>query len=84
GAVDRPNERKIHNGQMPRMGGLSIFLGFFSGFLYLWPTYQYALPILVGALLMTSVGFLDDKYNLSPRSKFFGQIIAALVVVQSG
>ncbi|HEX6923347.1 MAG TPA: undecaprenyl/decaprenyl-phosphate alpha-N-acetylglucosaminyl 1-phosphate transferase, partial [Bacillales bacterium] len=35
--VDTPDARKIHNTKMPRLGGLSIVIGFMSGFLYLLP-----------------------------------------------
>ena len=30
GAVDKPNERKVHTKIMPRMGGLAIYLSFFA------------------------------------------------------
>ena len=29
-ALDMPNERKVHKEPIPRMGGLAIFIGFFS------------------------------------------------------
>lgn len=28
GAIDKPNNRKVHENLMPRLGGLAIFLGF--------------------------------------------------------
>lgn len=28
GAVDKPNERKVHTRLMPRLGGLAIFMAF--------------------------------------------------------
>ena len=32
GALDIPNERKVHKSPMPRLGGLAMFLGFLSLF----------------------------------------------------
>jgi len=37
GAVDLPDERKIHKEPMPRLGGLAIYAAFISGVLYLCP-----------------------------------------------
>jgi len=31
GAVDKPNERKVHSNLMPRLGGLAIFIAFIVG-----------------------------------------------------
>ena len=33
GAVDQPNQRKVHKKIMPRMGGLAIYLSFIIGYL---------------------------------------------------
>jgi len=38
GAVDRPDERKVHSRVMPRLGGLAIFMAFFCGHGCLYPT----------------------------------------------
>ena len=40
--------------------------------------------ILVGALGMLSLGWLDDKKELSPGPKFIGQFLIALLVAASG
>jgi UDP-GlcNAc:undecaprenyl-phosphate/decaprenyl-phosphate GlcNAc-1-phosphate transferase len=40
--------------------------------------------ILVGALGMLSLGWLDDKHELSPKLKFIGQVLIALLVAASG
>ena len=38
--------------------------------------------IIVGGILITLLGFIDDKYNMCAKTKFFGQvIIVALVVI---
>jgi UDP-GlcNAc:undecaprenyl-phosphate GlcNAc-1-phosphate transferase len=40
--------------------------------------------IILGAALMLLLGWIDDRYELSPKIKFLGQIIVALLVVSSG
>ncbi len=84
GAYDRPNNRKVHKNIIPSLGGLSIFLATVVGYLYLAPKLEYVPYIFIGGFIIIAIGFFDDLYNLSPAIKFSGQIIAALIVVQSG
>ncbi|WP_113930836.1 MraY family glycosyltransferase [Bacillus sp. P14.5] len=84
GATDKPNERKVHQNIMPRMGGLAIFIGviagYFAGGLY----NEKITGIILGAVLIMAVGLLDDKYELSAKYKLAGQFLAAGAVVGSG
>lgn len=83
-AVDRPNNRKIHNGSKPTLGGLAIFIGVMAGFLYLQPMHEQMYAIIIGALIMIITGVVDDVFDLRPLYKLFGQTFAAVVVVSSG
>lgn len=84
-AVDKPDgHRKIHNGQKASMGGLSIFIGVASGFLYLQPFHEHMNAIIIGACIMIITGMLDDVFELKAIYKLSGQVAAALVVVSSG
>jgi UDP-GlcNAc:undecaprenyl-phosphate/decaprenyl-phosphate GlcNAc-1-phosphate transferase len=84
GAVDKPNYRKVHEKVMPRLGGLAIFIGaaagYFAGGLY----NEKVTAITVGAILIVILGMLDDKYELSAKVKFAGQILVASLIVFSG
>jgi len=40
--------------------------------------------IFAGALAILSLGFIDDKYELSPKTKFLGQLLVAGLVAASG
>lgn len=82
--VDKPSDRKIHECDMPRLGGLAIVFGVIVGFLYLTPESDYMSRIIIGGLIIIILGMIDDKVTLSPKTKLFGQIIAAIVVVSSG
>ncbi|WP_010094816.1 glycosyltransferase family 4 protein [Ornithinibacillus scapharcae] len=84
GAVDEPNERKVHTKAMPRLGGLAIFLSFMLGVLVFLPDTMEAWPIIVGACVIVITGILDDLYQLSPKVKMLGQLIAALITVLAG
>ncbi|PKR86299.1 glycosyltransferase family 4 protein [Heyndrickxia camelliae] len=86
GITDLPNKRKVHQKAMPLMGGLAIFISFIIGFLILWPTDNKVsvLSILLGGLIIIITGILDDKYELSPKLKLAGQLVAAIVVFLGG
>jgi UDP-GlcNAc:undecaprenyl-phosphate GlcNAc-1-phosphate transferase len=84
GAIDKPNARKVHEKIMPRLGGLAIFFGviagYFAGGLY----DQKINTISVGALLIIIIGIFDDKYELSAKTKFAGQLLVASLILASG
>lgn len=84
GATDLPNKRKIHAELMPRLGGLAIFISFIVGVIIFNPDSRFEWPIIIGAILVTGIGIIDDKYQLSARYKFIVQTIAALIVVLGG
>lgn len=84
GATDKPNQRKVHEKIMPRLGGLAIYISFVVGFLILNPTEEYSLAVLIGATIIIITGIFDDMMELSAKVKFGGQLIAALVVVLYG
>lgn len=84
GAVDKPNQRKVHQKVMPRLGGLAIYLSFIIGLLVLRPGGEYFLPILIGSIIIIITGVLDDMIELSAKFKLLGQLAAALVVVLGG
>ncbi|WP_017726219.1 glycosyltransferase family 4 protein [Halalkalibacterium ligniniphilum] len=84
GAVDKPNQRKVHQKLMPRLGGLAIYIAFLVGFMVLQPQSPYMVPILIGSFIIILTGFLDDMLELSAKVKLLGQIAAASVVVFGG
>ncbi|WP_223592280.1 glycosyltransferase family 4 protein [Neobacillus bataviensis] len=81
GATDKPNQRKVHQKIMPRLGGLAIYLSFIIGLLVMRPGGQYALPIIIGSIIIVITGILDDMLELSAKIKFVAQIAAAAIVV---
>jgi UDP-GlcNAc:undecaprenyl-phosphate/decaprenyl-phosphate GlcNAc-1-phosphate transferase len=83
-AVDYPNNRKVHQKVMPRLGGVAIFFSFMLGFLFFAPNAQGIIPIIAGGTIILILGIIDDMYQLHAGIKFIGQGIAALTVVLAG
>lgn len=84
GAVDVPNQRKVHHVYMPRLGGLVIYLAFIPAVLMAFSFKMPVLGLVLGATLIMLLGIVDDIRGLSPRMKLAGQIVAALAVIPFG
>lgn len=81
GAIDKPDNRKVHKKIMPRLGGLAIYIAFMLGVVASLELTWDIVGILVGATVIVAVGVLDDKYQLPAKVKLMGQIVAACVLV---
>lgn len=84
GALDIPNERKIHKKPMPRLGGLAIYGAFLVGYILYGDLTTQMLSILIGSFIILLIGIFDDIKPIRAKYKFFTQIIAALIVVIYG
>ena len=82
--VDLPNERKVHQVPVPRVGGVAMALGALIPILGLMPGERFVQAYLLGAGILVLFGALDDFHDLAPRVKFLGQIAAALSAVLLG
>lgn len=91
GAVDKPNARRINKTPMPSAGGLAIFISFLITTLFLMPKivtvehfglhyFDYIFPVISACFVIVVVGYLDDIYELKPRSKMFGIFLAAVII----
>jgi len=82
GLVDVPNERKAHKGEIPLIGGLSIFIAAFaaktvSGFIS--PDGMEAIDynsFYLAGMLMVLAGSIDDYRDLSPTTKLVARVFA--------
>lgn len=84
GATDKPNQRKVHQKVMPRLGGLAIYISFIVGLLVLQPESAHHWAIVVGSFIIILTGIFDDMFELSAKVKLAGQLAAAIVVVVWG
>lgn len=83
-AMDVPDKRKVHQGLMPRMGGLAVFISFAVTALITRPLTPAMAGLLLGGLVIIIIGIMDDIKGLSPKQKLVGQIIASLAVIPFG
>ena len=84
GAMDIPNERKVHKTPMPRLGGLGIYAGFLLGYMIFGEQTPTMNSILIGSFILLITGIIDDINPLKASHKLVGQILAALIVVIYG
>ena len=84
GATDKPNQRKVHQKIMPRLGGLAIYISFIVGLLVLQPVSIHHWPLVIGSFIIILTGIFDDLFELSAKIKLAGQLAAATVVVVWG
>lgn len=83
-AIDRPNERSLHEIPRPRLGGLAILTAVLIAGLIWLPWDAESRAILAGALAITAVGAYDDIRDLAPGWKLAGQVAAVAIPVGAG
>ncbi len=81
GLVDKPNARKHHEGQVPLIGGISIFAAVLAASLLWLPNTIELRMYLIASAMMVFIGALDDKYDLKVRIRIVGQIIIASLMI---
>ena len=98
-AIDNPNERKIHQKPIARLGGVAIILAFlFTLFIVyivdsskleftmdkIWLIDKNLFGVFLGILILLIIGVWDDIKGLNPGIKLIFHFIAALIVVAFG
>ena len=98
GAVDEPNDRKVHAVATPTLGGIAMFLGFLAALaiasfqgpfiryfrpLFVWPAPE-LFAIVIGTAIIFVLGVVDDVKGISAPVKLAGQLLAAGFVFLSG
>jgi len=84
--MDHPNERSLHTIPVPRAGGVAILTAFFVGIGMISFFLDLVLDpiLLVCALLIAVISFLDDCYSLSALFRFFIHFCVAAFLVLNG
>ena len=80
GLVDRPNIRKSHNGRVPLIGGIAMYVGFIIAFLSLDISWGYKFVFLTASGVVLLTGMLDDIYELSAKQRFIAQGTAGIIM----
>lgn len=84
GLVDQPNARKLHNGAIPLVGGISICISI----LYFLFNNQHILPnsplYASCILILVGIGALDDKFDISFKIRFVVQALLSVAMMILG
>lgn len=86
---DSLGSRKIHTGNIPRLGGIAIAVSFFLGFILYSISYHNKVNteyifLLISGLIIFTVGIIDDLIELSAKKKLLAQLIATIVLIIGG
>lgn len=89
GLVDKPDERKIHSGEISRLGGIAIWVSVMLTFSLLillsyYPKGVGLSGIIVGGSLMFLLGLIDDIFTLNAKFKLIIQVLIATMVILLG
>lgn len=93
GAIDRPNDRKVHAQPTPTLGGFAMFVGMlvagaaaYAGgdFERVFGQSSEAWGIAAGATVIFILGAVDDVRDLPAPVKLAGQVFAAGILFLSG
>jgi len=77
--VDIPNERSLHTGPTPRIGGVALMAGILSGWLLMsqfWIGW-----ITLPALFLFALSLADDMRGLSAKTRLIAHFVAALAAL---
>ena len=81
GAMDVPKDsRRMHTKAMPRFGGMAIVAGSMISMMFFLSFDERIPVILLGGILIYSLGIADDLFNLPAKVKFVGQFVVAIMM----
>ncbi len=95
GIVDKPDSLvKTHKGSIAYLGGIGILVGLTVGMFAgihcirdetsFFPKFTLLVGVMAGAAIACFVGLVDDIFDIKPRQKILGQVIAAIALVVVG
>jgi len=97
GAAHAPRARDVHREPVPRWGGVAIFAAFALSlliaallvhFIYhrplMGPTLRAGVGLVLAGTLLSIVGAIDDRWELSAGKQIVVQLICALIVMRFG
>jgi UDP-GlcNAc:undecaprenyl-phosphate GlcNAc-1-phosphate transferase len=81
GLIDSPCERKAHSGNIPLIGGMAVYFSFSIILIYALESSVERNLLLVASAVVVFIGVLDDKYDLTVRSRLIGQSLVSLILI---
>jgi undecaprenyl-phosphate alpha-N-acetylglucosaminyl 1-phosphatetransferase len=80
--VDVPDARKQHQGHIPLIGGLSIYIGVLVAILAVFPIHDKLFYLLASASLVLMAGLVDDLRNLGVWVRVLIQTLACVIMIK--
>lgn len=84
GLVDKPNYRKRHQGAIPLIGGISLFVGNLCFYLLQWDQTKLPQLYLFSVTVLLIIGVLDDRFDVSPFLRAGIQATLAVLMIYYG
>ena len=87
GAVAIPDQRRHHQGHIPRLGGILLIAGYFAAIAHIYLIYPpqneddaFRLNgVVLGTVVVFIGGLIDDKFDLSFKWQLLIQIVGAII-----
>ena len=82
--TDNPNDRKLHSGSVPLIGGVAMFFAIVVSILVL-PNDSYDFNyFLLASMILIVIGVLDDYREISVTLRLLSQGLVALIIISGG
>jgi len=80
--VVKPNKRTSHEGIIPNIGGINIFISFLSTvFLFSYGIISDLQFTIIGVFIILIIGFVDDLIAIKPTWKLLGELVSAFFLI---
>jgi UDP-N-acetylmuramyl pentapeptide phosphotransferase/UDP-N-acetylglucosamine-1-phosphate transferase len=80
--VVKPNKRTSHEGIIPNIGGINIFISFLSTvFIFSYGIISDLQFTIVGVFIILIIGFVDDLIAIKPTWKLLGELVSAFFLI---
>lgn len=81
GLVDLPHGRKVHDGAIPRIGGVAMFAAFMLPVIDLTFAVGGHWGLLTALIVLVALGVLDDRFELGWGAKLLGQLGSVILML---
>lgn len=82
--TDKTKTTRIKKQIVPRAGGVAVVIPFLLLVIFYGELDKQIIAILIGIVVLTISGILDDRFELRQRHQFIAQVLAALIAVAAG
>jgi len=82
--TDHPDDRKLHSGSIPLIGGIAMFFGVQLTILLLPNDLNEFKYFMLSSFILVVIGVLDDSKDVAVLTRIFFQFLVAVIVVSLG